>query len=285
MTVMYGGTEKAASTWLYDVLQSSTALKVSHVKEWHYWKSRLGFDPEIPQLVKRLQRPLTVKEFAERFRLLPARTDAHLGSLPPLKNFSLRRTSPRIDRISTGIVNTVTRGPESALAQWAQLASRYDVADFSPSNVVLEAHHWRELLGAIPSLKVIVSTRNPTQRVWSSLRMAARLGRLVGDFEPEQLREFVLLPGQAQRSFVSRTIRNLEEAGVKVLVVSLDEVAQDPTLLKRVESFVGASLSPRPPVHVGQAVPILPALRETLDDLFREELAMLEEISRRRLVL
>lgn len=280
MTTVYGGTQKAASSWLIAVLRTSRGLKVAHPKEWNYWSEVLGYAAHERVRVTELQRPLTMAELIARARALSPLSGVRLDSVAPRMAFS-----PSSRRVRTSVARMLRPRPTSALEHWARLVSPYDIADFSPSNVVLGASQWEELRTAVPDLKVIVGIRNPTQRTWSALRMSVRKGILEGGFASAEVLEYLTLPGREQLTFVSRTVRNLKQAGVDVLVISVDEVANDATLLRRLGEFVGASLSPLPPRHVGPSRPMPPALRELLDDRLREELDLLEGTAGHSLVL
>jgi hypothetical protein len=279
MTVMYGGTQKAASSWLYAVLRDST-MKVARPKEWHYWSKVLGFNPQVKRLSGELGRPLTFEEFLDESRRTLPLSGVRLDELAPLNGFAPRGRWTRFSRYYTRMQ---TR-PTSALDHWVRLMTAYDVGDFTPANVVLTREHWGEIIEAIPDLRVIVGIRNPSQRVWSTLRRRFAGGLLDGSVSPEQVIDFVSLPGQFQRSFVSQTIRSLQSVGAKIFVYSLDEVADDETLLERVGDFVGAHLNPHPPENVGPPSAIPPAIAEVLGTHFRREQEFLEELAGRSLV-
>jgi hypothetical protein len=173
----------------------------------------------------------------------------------------------------------------NALVHWKRLMSESDLGDFTPSNVVLSEDHWREIVVAIPNVQVFVGVRNPSRRVWSALRMLERNGILDGNISPEEVLEFVDLPGQAERSFVSRTIQHLHGAQANVFAFSLDEVASDSALLYRISDFVGVQVSAQPPINVGAPRAMPPTVAAALDARFAEELGWLEETVRRKLRL
>jgi len=284
VALMYGGTQKAASTWIFGILQAS-GVPAAKNKEWHYWDRALGMRPR--------QRPkppagapgITVAAFLESMApAVPAATDVvRLRDLPPLR---FGRHWPGHRRELVRNIRHLS-GPSSALDQWASWMRCWKVGDFTPSNVVLTPPQWEEIALALPDLHVIASVRNPTERVWSALRMYRRQGRVTGTFTAEDALRFATTPGHRERSRVSETVEALRSllSDDRLFVTSLDDVSARPKeTIGRLSEFVGHRLV-SPPTSVGRTPEPMPEeVAHALDAHFADEKARLEALVGHELV-
>lgn len=129
MTVIYAGTQKAASSWLHRSLEASS-LSVAPRKEWHYWDRVLGFVTPIERLVREHERALRFDEFLAVLTDVRPDREAQLGKMPAVPRTSIgpeARLRPFRDlRYLREIL-----APRSALEQWASILRRWDVGDFT----------------------------------------------------------------------------------------------------------------------------------------------------------
>lgn len=275
---MYGGTQKAASSWLHAAIRTSR-VDASSVKEWHYW-DRLIVTPSGAGMVSRSRGgPLTPTEFAEALEARGIAGDVSLASLParPLHEVwpGERRDLPR----SAGAPDLIR--PRTALAQWVALMRRWQVGDFTPANSLLSPSQWSEICSAMPSLHVITAVRNPTTRFWSVIRMCQRRGVISRPPDPDEAVRIARAPGFAERSRISRTLIALRARlpADQVLVITFDEVRSDPRrALDRLGRFLGAELTDPGATNVGLPGAMPEDVRERLEDHFRDEVDLLADL-------
>jgi hypothetical protein len=272
---MYGGTQKAASSWIHCVLRTS-GLSTARRKEWHYWDRAFGM----------WQNPRSGGHAAEFLESVMPReriydSSVALDDLPHFRlgaHFPGRRRDPR----------RYYPVPTSALNQWASWMNIWQVGDFTPSNAILQKHHWQEIANSVPNLQVIVGVRNPTMRLWSAIRHYRKRGAFTGPFESKHALRLASTPGHRERSRISLTIRTLQEILPvdRLLVVSIDEVARRPkATVGRLEQFLDTELVSAPPQNVGISEPIPPDMFDALCAHFDDELAELQRIVQHELVL
>jgi hypothetical protein len=275
MNLMYGGTQKAASTWIHGVLTVS-GLSAPRRKEWHYWDRALGMwqTPRSGGSAAEFLDAVTPGELIDE-------NSVALSGLPPFRlgtHFPDRRRDPR----------RYFPVPTSALDQWISWMNIWQVGDFTPSNAVLKRHHWQEISDNLPNLHVIVGVRNPTMRLWSAIRHYKERGGFTGPFEPKDALRFAATPGHRERSRISSTIKTLQELlpANRLLIVSLDEVARRPkATVGRLAQFVKTELALVPPQNVGISEPIPREIFYALRAYFDDELAELQRIVQHDLVL
>ena len=285
--LMYAGTQRAASTWIRAVLDAS-GMSSSPEKEWHYWDRVLGMRDDVRRAAADLGhrpdlRELTAWAAAD---LRPV-GDVGLATLPPLTSRRLwfKRRPDRVARLR----RLLRGGPlrRSALGEWTSWMRVWDIRDFTPDNVVLTRSQWSEIDRALPGLKVVVSVREPVQRLLSNVRRYLQKGLLVGAPTAEDLLAYVELPTTNRLSFASGTLEDVltvfgEE---RVLAVCLDDVVEDPArVLQRLSGFVGRRLADVPARNVTAAHPLDGELAEALSERFREERSRLEALFGRPLV-
>jgi hypothetical protein len=292
--LILAGTQKAASTWLHAALSASPGLRVAR-KEWHFWDARLGFYPDVPFDQGVSHPPLSGERFAAAF----ASIEPHAGSLHNLEprgawqfargTGALRGAMPPVHL--SALASSVFPA-DNALTQWARGVRAWDVADFTPDNVVLAREHWVEIAAAIPTLHVVVAVRNPARRAWSSLAMYVRRGWLAPDFSVDEALRILATPMHAQRSFVTTTIESLRAAfpAEQVHLISIDEVARNPLATLQVLAERTGLPAPDPrlipgPNHIGGQGAPSERLEQALVAAFQQELELLEGHLEHRLVV
>lgn len=290
--LMYAGTQKAGSTWLHAVLVAG-GMSTGPDKEWHVWDRALGMRTGPWWAGQGLGRPPT---WAGLIDWMVAETrpvgDVPLASLAPLGHRRLwrGRTPLGVRALRRG---EATLGPalrflaaggpwsRSVLDEWVAWMRVWDVGDFTPGNVVLSRSQWAELVAAVPDLRVVMSVRNPTQRLWSFVRAKVRRGRVVGEPMPEEAVRYSMVPLVRERSFASVTLEHLRAVlpEERLFVVTLDDISESgDAVAERLGRFVGRPLRALPPKKVGPVRPMPRAVEEALDRHFREELERLESL-------
>ena len=168
----------------------------------------------------------------------------------------------------------------------------FDVGDFTPANVLLSSMDWEEILRRNPPVRVIVSVRNPLRRALSALDMYQRIGWLPESLSAKEAKGFLSSPSQQERSYVTRTIERLRgvlgDGSPRLLIVSLDEIAGDPSgVTSKLRDFLGVEVpkgSPTP-VNKGGGSSRLRHLEGALEPLFVDEREALESICQHALVM
>lgn len=277
--LMYAGTQRAGSTWIRAVLDAS-GLSSSPEKEWHYWDRALGMRDNIRRARTDLGHPPDLRELTawSTATLRPA-GDVPLASLPPLtaRRLWFKRWPDRRARARHALRGGLLR--RSALGEWASWMRVWDIGDFTPDNVVLSRRQWAEIADALPDLRVIVSVRDPVQRLLSNLRRYLGKGLLVGELTPEAVLAYVALPTPHRASFASRTLEDVRAAfpAERVLVLCLDDIVESSSdVLDRLGAFVGRRLHDLPARNVTAASPVPGGLEEALQAHFAVERSRLE---------
>lgn len=264
--IVYGGTQKAGSGWLYRTLASDPSL-TRFRKEWHYWRSVGRVDASRLSELAPLDAPALQQQKFARLLSRDARS----------------RVWGRGGRLSRMIG---LAEHESALEQWVTLCRSVDIADFTPSNVLLSEPQWSEIAAAVPEARIIVSVRNPVQRAWSQIRKDRRK-RPEASLDEDAVIEAALSPAVRRRSCVAATVRLLLTRWPgQVLVTSLDDISEDPlSVAADLASFAGVGRSLVTPgvVNAGLPAEMPRGARAVLEREWASELADLEDIASRPL--
>jgi hypothetical protein len=292
--LMLAGTQKAASTWLHAALAAASGLRVAR-KEWHFWDSRLGFYPDVPFDQGVSHPPLSAQRFAAAFDGIDARAGSLLDMAPKTTWQFARSTGALRGEMPPVNLSAVAAGlwpANNALTQWVRGVRAWDVADFTPDNVVLGRVHWAEIAGELPDLQVVVAVRNPARRAWSSLAMYVRRGWLVPEFSADEALQILSTPMHAQRSYVSTTIESLRASfpDEQVHLISVDQVARHPVESLQVLAERAGIPVPEPrlipgPQHVGDRSSPPKKIEQALISAFQAELSALEGYLDHRLVV
>jgi sulfotransferase family protein len=241
-TLLFGiGAAKAGTTWLYRYLAAHPQVRLPAVKELHYFDtSETGkFDRQI----SRIQR-----EKARRTGRLPT-NDMRLDK-------RLRREIRAYDRWLNVIADPSDAAYVNFLTEAAGNARV--VGDITPAYATLSQATLTRMAGLAPVTRFIFLLRDPLDRLWSNIRMAAarRSGALT---ETAAALLDKVLSGQDQtisaRSDYSSALARVDAAlDPKSLFLGFYETLFQPESVDRICSFLGLAPHPARPearVHVG----------------------------------
>jgi hypothetical protein len=201
------GAQKAGTSWLYHQLDFHPDFWMPPIKELHYLDTL--------SRVKRKNPPRCRDERDQWFL-------SRLGELSALPYFDLATYS-------------------QLFAAKADLLS----GDITPAYATLNDELIERVITYFPNLKVIFLARDPVERVWSQLSMAAR-DRNIAPFDstdPDEVTRNLLSPGVLLRSYPSKTVRRWRRYVRPDLfrVYFFDELERNPAGLRRsILSFLGA---------------------------------------------
>ncbi len=160
--------------------------------------------------------------------------------------------------------------------------------DFTPLYSTLSAERVRLVRQQIPALRIIYILRNPVERAWSGLRKSVWYQKgsdFLESTSTEWALEQVMHPTVLLRGNYPRAIENWEAAfpAGQILYLFHDDIDAGPVAaLDRVQDFLGISATPRAAAAGGQRVNSAPAqtmpraVRDRLNDYYREQIAVLE---------
>lgn len=152
------GAQKAGTTWLHDLLAAHPDAHVPRVKEVHYWDART-VRSEDAYVARALDRLLGT---AERLACGPGRP---LGK-------ALARLGTALDWLE---MHGAAPGDHAAYLRWITRGSagRRVIADITPAYALLSRDTLAEMCALAPGTRFLFILRDPLDRVWSSIRMAA----------------------------------------------------------------------------------------------------------------
>lgn len=232
-TLLYGiGAAKAGTTWLYRYLARHPEVRLPAVKELHYFDTC-----ETGKFERQVQR--MTRERRRRKARLPT-GDARLDK--------------RLQRevwAYTGWLNVIRGGRNDAgylgFLNHDAGAARL-VGDITPAYATLSEGSFRHMAGLAPATRFVFLMRDPLDRLWSNIRMAAT--RKGGDFAADAgaLLDKVLGGGDrtmADRCDYAGTLRRLGGAVDPATVFTgFYETLFQPGTLSRLCGFLGISERP-----------------------------------------
>ena len=213
-TVMGCGLPRTGTSLVFQLLRHTPGVTTSPVKEWHYWDrlckqqgnwqdDSLSLYPPGDVLTHNIKNP------SSRFYIREGR---------------LRRQFFRLAHDSAQMPKAT-----SALERFAELMSLFDVGDFTPSNCLLTETQWKEIIGAIPKIKVVISVRNPINQVWSAFcNQQKKTNRPVN---LDELKKYVARPGGGvAKADFEKILGALRSAGLtqqRLLIIEYDKLVND----------------------------------------------------------
>jgi Sulfotransferase family len=251
-TLLFGiGAAKAGTTWLYRYLAAHPQVRLPAVKELHYFDtSETGkFDRQIARMQK---------EKARRTGRLPT-GDARLDQ-------RLRREVRAYDRW----LNVIADPSDAAYVRFLTEAAgdARVVGDITPAYATLSQATLTRMAGLAPVTRFIFLMRDPLDRLWSNIRMAAarRSGALA---ETAAALLDKVVSGQDQtitaRSNYAMTLARVDAAlDPKSLFLGFYETLFQPETVDRICTFLGLAPHPaRPEARVlgGEDLPMTEAQR------------------------
>jgi hypothetical protein len=205
--VLCVGAQKGGTSWLYHQLDFHPDFWMPPIKELHYL--------DMLSRVKR-RNPPRCKDERDQWFL------ARLVELSALPHFDLGTYSQLFT-------------PKAALLS----------GDITPAYSMLNDELIERVITYFPNLKVIFLARDPVERAWSQLSMAAR-DRNIAPFDstdPDEVMRNLLSPGVFLRSYPSKIVRRWRRYVRPDLfrVYFFDDLERDPARLRRsILSFLGA---------------------------------------------
>lgn len=252
-TLLFGiGAAKAGTTWLYRYLAAHPEVRLPAVKELHYFDTceTAKFDRQVARMER---------ESARRVERLPS------GDRP------LDRRLKREIAGYQGWLDVIRNGPNDAgyveyLTHNAGAAKV--VGDITPAYATLSEASLSRMAALAPATRFVFLMRDPLDRLWSNIRMAAaRKGRAMADTAAALLDK--VLSGQdatiTGRSDYAGTLARLNAAVDPVTVfTAFYETLFQPDTLARLCGFLGIAEQPADTsvrVHSGEELEMTEAQR------------------------
>jgi Sulfotransferase family len=222
------------------------------------------------------------------FWMPPIKELRYFDALSRVERTNASRCNDERDRRFLEELDQLSTRPCLDLAGYAKLFALKGAllsGDISPSYSMLKDDLVEEVIAHFPNLKVIFLARDPVERAWSQLSMAARLQTL-SSFDPADpdevarcvLQRGILLQSQSSK-IVARWRRYVRHDLLRVFF--FDDLERDPVGLRRsILKFLGADpdkpsgrLTADNKVNVGKDKPPLTAeVRSRLAHFFEPEL-------------
>lgn len=183
------GAQKAGTTWLHRYLFDHPDVAMSRIKEMHFFNEIFLNEGDIP-------RKLAEGHFHKLLEIL--------GEGRALWPLFAERSKDWIDRCALD-------GRIPAYFEYfeARRAGRKVAGEITPGYSLLRAEHYHEIRQHHDDIRPIFVMREPVERAWSSIRMAARNEKK----PPEALVERMLTrPRQVERGRYDLTVAALREA-------------------------------------------------------------------------
>jgi len=217
------GMQKAGTAWLYDQLKHHPDFWIPLVKEFHY----------LDRDIVRMSNPRKLLEMMQR---APKRLEKH------------RRPWDERDVEFLNEAASLAGKPRD-IAQYAALFRFKNgllTGDITPGYSRLSDEVVAEVGRALPGVKIVLMIRDPLDRAWSQICMAARNDRFDTGLlkEPERFRAFLESSEEVNsRSFPTRMVARWREHAPNVALqyYFLDDVIASPEeTRRRVLTFLGA---------------------------------------------
>jgi len=251
-TLLFGiGAAKAGTTWLYRYLAAHPEVRLPAVKELHYFDTcETGkFDRQVARMQK---------EKARRTGRLPT-GDARLDK-------RLRREVRAYDRWLSVIADPSDAAYVDFLTHDAGAARL--VGDITPAYATLTQATLTRMAGLAPVTRFIFLMRDPLDRLWSNIRMAAaRRSGSLAETAAALLDKVVSGDDQTitARSDYATTLARIDAAlDPKTLFLGFYETLFQPDTVARICAFLGLSNHParvEARVHAGENLPMTEAQR------------------------
>ena len=244
-TLLFGiGAAKAGTTWLYRYLAAHPQVRLPAVKELHYFDTcETGkFDRQVARMQK---------EKARRTGRLPT-GDARLDK-------RLRREVRAYDRW----LNVIADPSDAAYVDFLrhEAGDARLVGDITPAYATLSEATLVRMAGLAPVTRFVFLMRDPLDRLWSNIRMAAAR-RSGGLAETAAALLDKVVSGRDQtittRSDYATTLARVDAAlDPKTLFLGFYETLFQPDTLDRICGFLGLSIHPartEARVHAGETL-------------------------------
>ena len=242
-TLLFGiGAAKAGTTWLYRYLAAHPEVRLPAVKELHYFDTcETGkFDRQVARMQK---------EKARRTGRLPA-ADARL-------NKRLRREVRAYDRW----LNVIADPSDAAYVGFLnhEVGDARLVGDITPAYATLSEATLARMAGLAPVTRFVYLMRDPLDRLWSNIRMAAaRRSGALAETAAALLDKVVSGNDQTitARSDYAATLARVDAAlDPKTLFLGFYETLFQSDTVARICTFLGLSSHParvEARVHAGE---------------------------------
>ncbi|MBL4807446.1 MAG: sulfotransferase [Rhodobacteraceae bacterium] len=247
-TVLYGiGAAKAGTSWLHGYLSSHPECHFRSIKEVHYfdtldqpdWRGKLLFNKMIG--LTKLQEAADGDSLAKIEREISDFTD-----------WQRVLETPSVDH--SGYLDYLQNGSEGYRI----------IGDITPSYANLNADIFSEMAGIGPQVKFIYLLRDPLDRLWSNIRMAAQRfsggGKKLAATARALMEDFLTGNNRQmeRRTEYASTLQNLYKAvGHKQVLIEFYETLFTSDATRRITDFLGLSPMTAPTdkiVHRGQRI-------------------------------
>jgi hypothetical protein len=228
------GAQKAGTRWLYDQLAFHPAFWMPPVKELHF------FDGAKPGLRKAKRLQGRIDKDLDKVNRMRAEDAAQ-----PLRERDLRFMKGYL-RLFTDkpLMNDKTAATEAYARLFDDKSDDFS-GDVTPAYSKLGDDEVRRIVARFPKAKVVFLMREPVERAWSALGMAARQAksRIKPPVTVEMVQRFLKRKDVVGRSFPSQTVARWRRyaAPGQFECYFFDDLRTDPAGLRaRILAFLGA---------------------------------------------
>ena len=249
------GAQKAGTTWLHRYLSDHPQVWMSPIKEMHFFDELY-----LPELCGKLARAFYVNWFRKSAQAI-VRSRAPSERQIRMARDLLDRVEMQGDIARYRAFFDVRRG--DALA-WGEI---------TPSYSMLEPDHLAAIAAAFPEARPVFLMRDPVDRYWSAMRMAARKGTVTSPVAAVPAK--IAKSAHVMRGRYDRTLAGLDVAfGRDGYLTEFYEHLHSDVALVRICSFLGIDPSPGNFTDIHNASPSAESLNEEAESVifaaFRE---------------
>ncbi len=228
------GAQKAGTRWLYDQLAFHPAFWMPPVKELHF------FDGARPGLRKAKRLQGRIDKDLDKVNRMRAEDAGQ-----PLGERDLRFMKGYLDLFTN---DRLMKDEVAATEAYARLFDEKGgdmTGDVTPAYSKLGDDQVRRIVGRFPAARIVFLMREPVERAWSALGMAARQtkSRIKPPVTVEMVQRFLTRKDVVGRSFPSQTVARWRKfaAPGQFECYFFDDLRTDPAGLRaRILTFLGA---------------------------------------------
>lgn len=215
------GAQKAATTWLYDVLSRTPGIFLPRIKELHYFSELYSLD---------------AKRFGPKHR-----TDqiAHIRNFHQSRNTGTDYERMVLDQLNHIESNALTDDWYKHIFSYAH--DNEICGEICPCYMALPVRGVRHVLSINPLMRILIIVRDPIDRLWSHMRMHAKSGYMKLDTNAVMRGEVEMGPYMRYTDYAKAIPRWKSMAGTdRVKVMLYDRIQDDASAaIDEILSFIG----------------------------------------------
>jgi hypothetical protein len=215
------GAQKAATTWLYDVLSRTPGIYLPRIKELHYFSELYSVD---------------AKRFGPKHR---ADQIAHIRKFHKSRNTGTDYERMVLDQLDHIESNELTDEWYKHIFSYAH--DNEIIGEICPCYMALPVRGVRHVMSINPLMRILIVVRDPIDRLWSHMRMHSKSGYMKLNPEAVLRGDVEMGPYLRYTDYATAIPRWQAMAGTdRVKVMLYDEIRNDaPAAVQDIFSFIG----------------------------------------------